>query len=112
MERRPFIVDHTDRGQVVPLMMLLVLVAAAAIVVLGLFAPPLDDAARARTAADAAARAGAAEGRSAAADLAAANGGDLESYTRAGDRVTVVVRVGSARHRAAARIDVRWIPGG
>ena len=56
----------------------------------------LEDRARARTAADAAALAGAAEGEAAARRLAAANGGRLVEFRREGDEVVVRVRVGVA----------------
>ena len=104
-----------DRGQVAPLMvvMLLVLtVAVAATVEIGRF---LDESARARTAADAAALAGAAAGRTEAAALAAANGGLLLSYTEQeadGDSnallVTVAVQVGRASQTARAERLVEW----
>lgn len=104
-----------DRGQAVPLMvvMLLVLmVAVAATVEIGRF---LDESARARTAADAAALAGAAAGRTEAAALAEANGGLLLSYTEQeadGDPnallVTVAVQVGRASQTARAERLVEW----
>ena len=104
-----------DRGQAAPLMvvMLVVLVVAvAATVEVGRF---LDESARARTAADAAALAGAAGGRPEAAALAAANGGLLLSYTEQqadGDSdallVTVAVRVGRASQTARAERLVEW----
>lgn len=107
--------EPRDRGQVAPLMvvMLLVLtVAVAATVEIGRF---LDESARARTAADAAALAGAAAGRTEAAALAAANGGLLLSYTEQeadGDSnamlVTVAVQVGRASQTARAERLVEW----
>ncbi len=66
------------------------------------------DAARARTAADAAALAGAADGRSAADRLAAANGGRVTSYRAEGDDVVVAVVVGEATARARASRDGTW----
>ncbi len=59
--------------------------------------PVLDDLLerqRARTAADAAALAGVADGRSAASELARANGGVLVAWSESNDVVTVTVRVG------------------
>lgn len=107
--------EPRDRGQAAPLMvvMLLVLmVAVAATVEIGRF---LDESARARTAADAAALAGAAAGRTEAAALAAANGGRLLSYTEQeadGDSnallVTVAVQVGRASQTARAERLVEW----
>jgi Flp pilus assembly protein TadG len=81
----------------------LVLVAVATVLVLGAIGGVLHDRARAQAAADAAALAGAAEGREAAADLAEANGGVLESFEEGGADVRVVVRVGRARAEAQAR---------
>lgn len=68
----------------------------------------LDEAARARTAADAAALAGAAEGRAAAAEMAAANGAELVAFERDGDRVTVAVRSGRVVRRSRAEASVTW----
>jgi hypothetical protein len=59
--------------------------------------------AEAQTAADAAALAGAVHGRAAAEDLAAANGGRLESWVAAGPEVEVVAVVAGERARARAR---------
>lgn len=70
------------------------------------------DAARARSAADAAALAGAADGRPAAGHLAAANGGRLTAYAEVAGDVVVVVRVGSASARARARQEGRWCDHG
>lgn len=57
---------------------------------------------RAQAAADAAALAGVVAGRSAAAELAAANGGELVWWSEIGDEVTVVVDVEGHRARARA----------
>ena len=57
---------------------------------------------QAQIAADSAALAGTAGGRSAAAELAAANGGVLVSFTLVGDAVQVVVRVDDAIATARA----------
>jgi hypothetical protein len=59
--------------------------------------------AHARTAADAAALAGAAEGRAAAEEVARANGAVLESFATDGPDVEVRVRVGSTHATARAR---------
>lgn len=69
----------------------------------------LDEAARARTAADAAALAGAAEGRAAAVEMAAANGAELVSFEQTGDQVTVAVRAGRLVRRARAEATVTWL---
>jgi hypothetical protein len=82
-----------------------VVVLVVALVALGLarLGGGAVDAARARTAADAAALAGAAEGRAAAAEVAGANGARLVSYRSLGTDVVVTVEVGPARVRARAR---------
>jgi len=92
--------------------LLVLTVAVAATVEIGRF---LDESARARTAADAAALAGAAAGRTEAAALAEANGGRLLSYTEweaDGDSnalfVTVAVQVGRASQTARAERLVEW----
>lgn len=95
--------DRPDAGQALPLLagaLALVVVLLLGLVALGNLA---DDRARAQTAADAAALAGAAEGRAAAAEVAGANDGRLESYATSGAEVEVVVRVGDATATARAR---------
>ncbi|MCY4423310.1 MAG: hypothetical protein OXC06_09595 [Acidimicrobiaceae bacterium] len=94
-------------------MLLLAVVAVVATVEIGRL---LNDSAAARTAADAAALAGAAAGRDAAASMAHANGGVLVSYHEeqaAGDAdallVTVAVRVGRAGQTARAEQQVEWV---
>jgi hypothetical protein len=91
-----------DRGQAVPIVVGVAAVLAVLAVAIARFGAGLHDAARARTAADAAALAGVEGGRSDAAALAAANGGVLESFRREGDDVVVVVQVGRARASARA----------
>lgn len=80
-------------------------IAGAAVVATARFGVAVHDAARARTAADAAALAGAVHGRVGASALAVANGGVLVRFERAtndpGADIVVEVRVGAAR--AAAR---------
>jgi hypothetical protein len=63
----------------------------------------LDDRAQARTAADAAALAGAADGEQAARQVASANDADLLEIERSGDEVVVQVRVGEVEAYAKAR---------
>ncbi len=63
----------------------------------------LDDRARARTAADAAALAGAADGERTAREVAGANGAHLVEIERNGDEVVVQVRVGEVEAYAKAR---------
>jgi hypothetical protein len=77
-----------------------VLIVLAAL--LGTLGGVVNDRARARTAADAAALAGAASGRTAAEAMAVANGGVVEDYRAVGDRTTVTVRVGRARATSTA----------
>lgn len=97
------------------MMVVMLLVLAVAVVALVEIGQLLDESARARTAADAAALAGAAAGRGEAAALAAANGGSLLSYIEqetAGDAdavlVTVEVQVGRASRTARAERLVTW----
>ena len=73
------------------------LVTLAVLPVLG----HLIDRQEARSAADAAALAGVVGGRSSSSALAAANGGELVSWSRSGRQVTVHVRVGD--HVVVAR---------
>jgi hypothetical protein len=79
--------------------------AVIAVLVLGTLARTVNDRARARTAADAAALAGVTGGPEAAARVAAANGGALERFEVIGPAVEASVRVGTAgaRSRAAPR---------
>lgn len=99
-----------DRGQALPLVALVVTVVAGVLVVAVRLAEPLDDAARARTAADAAALAGVADGPDAAARLARDNGGDLVDYAEIGDEVEVRVQVGAAVAIARAEASIIWLP--
>jgi len=101
---------HGEAGQALPWMMLLWMIGLSLIVVLVRMAPVLDDAARARTAADAAALAGAAAGEREARTIASANGAALLEYRQVGSTVTVLVLVGDVRARARAVSVVRWVP--
>jgi len=87
---------RADRGQAVPLLAAVLAIGVVAVVALGHLGEVGVDAARARTAADAAALAGAASGRGAASALAVANGGTLVSYRQEGGAVLVSVRVSAA----------------
>ena len=84
--------------------------AVVLILVAARLGAPLADAAQARTAADAAALAGAADGRAAAVRMAARNGGTLVEYASRPDGVEVQVRVGAAVARARATAEVEWLP--
>ena len=88
----------------------MVALCCAALLALVPVAGALDDRARARTAADAAALAGAADGEAAARQVAEANGADLLEIERTGDEVVVRVRVGDLDAYARARATRR--PGG
>jgi len=93
-----------DRGQAVPLVIAAVALAAVCLIGLGRFAAGAVDAARARTAADAAALAGVARGRGAAANAAASNGGRMVAFSVVGDDVVVRVTVGRATASARATL--------
>ena len=94
---------RSDRGQLAPLYAVIVLVAGGAMVLLAHLGVLAVHRAHARTAADAAALAGAAEGRSAAEEVARSNGAVLESFVVDGADVEVRVRVGSTHATARAR---------
>jgi hypothetical protein len=93
---------HGEQGQVLPLAAGVIAVAAVAMVLVVNLGRAANERARARTAADAVALAGAAEGHEAAQRIAAANHAVIEAYTLTGDGVLVRVRVGSARATARA----------
>jgi hypothetical protein len=91
-----------ERGQALPLLLVvLVLAAAVAVLVADLGAAAVHRA-RARTAADAAALAGAADGEAAARDVAQRNGAELVGFAVDGPIVEVVVRHGPASATATA----------
>ena len=94
---------RSDRGQLLPLYAVVVLVACVAMLLLVRLGVIATHRAHARTAADAAALAGAAEGRDAAEQVATANGAVLESFEADGDEVEVRVRVDNSHARARAR---------
>lgn len=98
-----------DRGQALPWMMLVVAAAMTLVVVAVRLAIVVDDAARARTAADAAALAGAAAGEPAARDLAERNGAELLSFERTWRGVRVEVRVGDVQAQAEASASTVWV---
>ena len=100
-----------ESGQATPLLALVVLLTAGASLALATMGVRAVDRARASAAADAAALAGAAEGPSAAAELATANGGRLDRWSEDHDAVQVAVSVegvvGEARARWRAGDDVQ-----
>jgi len=92
-----------DRGQATPLAAAMMALVLAAMVGLVPAARALADRAQARTAADAAALAGAVEGEPSARALAEQNGAELLSFRRSGTEVVVRVQVGGADAYARAR---------
>lgn len=103
--------DRSDDGQAVPLAVAMMAVACVALIALVPVGRALHHRAQARTAADAAALAGAAEGEQAAEALAAENGGDLVGFERQGDEVVVTVQVGGVAAAARARAGRRPAAG-
>jgi hypothetical protein len=93
---------RSESGQAMPFGLALVGLGAVLTMAVGELAGDVIDAARARTAADAAALAGVTGGRSAADRLAARNGGAVIAWGRAGRSVTLTVRVGDAVATARA----------
>lgn len=94
--------QRTEGGQALPLLALVIVVGGMAVVLLGRLGGAAVERARASAAADAAALAGAAEGRSSAQTLAGANGGRVVRYEELGDDVRVRARVGQAEASARA----------
>jgi D-alanyl-D-alanine carboxypeptidase len=90
----------------------MVALCCVALLALVPMAGALDDRARARTAADAAALAGAADGERTAREVAGANGADLLEIERNGDEVVVQVRVGDVAAYARARATRRSVAVG
>ena len=95
-----------DDGQAVPLLAGVLAVVVTLLIGLVALGNLVGARARAQTAADAAALAGAARGRPAAVAMAVENHGELESYAARDDEVEVTVRVGDAR--ATSRARRRW----
>ncbi len=92
-----------DSGQALPLLLVVLLVGVGAMVVLGRLGLRAMEAAQARTAADAAALAGAAEGTPGAEALARANGSATVDVQGGVGDATVTVRVGGVDARARAQ---------
>jgi hypothetical protein len=99
---------RSQRGQVAPLVAVILVAAGFLCVVVARFGVAAMTRADARTAADAAALAGAAGGRSAAEEIATANAGTIVRYEAAGHDVKLRVGVRDAAATAAARRE----PGG
>lgn len=102
----------SERGQATPLVAVVLLVAALALVPMSLLAEATIERAQARTAADAAALAGALEGEESARAVAAANGARLTGYVEVDEDVEVTVVVGDRRATARARRDTVVVPPG
>ena len=94
---------HDQRGSTLPFMVLAIVLAGVIVVLLGRVGGAATSRAGARNAADASALAGAAAGRSAADDLAKANGAELISYKETGNDTEVRVRIGQAEATGRAR---------
>jgi uncharacterized membrane protein len=94
-----------ERGQVVPLVAVVLVAALGAVLLLVQVGRVTVARSEAQTAADAAALAGALEGREGADELARANGAVLVSFTVDGAEVQVVVEHGEVRATARARRD-------
>jgi len=92
-----------ERGQAMPLVALVMAVAVVALLLVAHLGGTLVDRARARTAADAAALAGAQGGRAAAERASRDNHGTLERWTAGDGYVEVTVLIGRARATARAR---------
>jgi hypothetical protein len=96
-------VEDDQRGSILPLVALAMVLAGVTVVLLGRMGGAATARAGARNAADAAALAGAAEGRAAAIALASANGAELLSYEEIGLDTRVRVRLGMAEATGRAR---------
>jgi hypothetical protein len=94
-----------DSGQVLPLVSVVLVLVALVCVGLTRLGVGVAERAQARTAADAAALAGARDGEDVAGEVASQNHGELVAYVAQGGEVEVTVRVGgsTARARAARR---------
>lgn len=93
---------HHERGSTTPLVALLVLLAGGMCLGLGRMAGVAAAKARAETAADAAALAGAGEDETAAQDIARVNGAEITEYEADSGAVQVSVRIGDVEARARA----------
>ena len=99
---RPVRRRRGSRAQATPLWAVVLVLAALALVPTGLLIRAVVERAEARSAADAAALAGALEGEAAARSVAAANGAALVEYVERHDLVQVTVVVGDRRATARA----------
>src|SRR5438552_4683 len=92
-----------QQGSTLPFMALAIVLAGVTVILLGRGGGAATARAGARSAADAAALAGAASGRSAAEELAKANGAELLSYKEIGNDTEVRVRLGLAEATGRAQ---------
>jgi hypothetical protein len=95
--------QRTQRGQALPLLALVIVLAGGAVVLLGRVGQAAVERARAVSAADAAALAGAANGTDAAAEAAEANGARVRRYEDIDGDTRVRVSLGGAEASARAR---------
>lgn len=93
-----------EAGQATPILALVLVVAVGVAAAIGVGGRLVVARARAQTAADAAALAGAAEGEDAALELAEANEARLTSFERSGAAVTVRVAIGPVAATARATV--------
>lgn len=101
-------VNRSDRGQATPLWAVVLLLAGLLLIPTGMLVRATVERAEARSAADAAALAGALEDEAAARSVAAANGARLTRYEERGDLVEVTVVVGDRQAIARAERTVRF----
>ena len=99
-----------ERGQILPLVAVIIVVAGLACVMTVRIGAAAVSRARAVTAGDSAALAGAAAGPDAARSAAESNGGQLVGYQQLGTDTRVEVEVGSARATARARPEDDTVP--
>lgn len=107
-------VRRSERGQATPLWAIVLVLAGLLLVPTGLLVRATLERAEARSAADAAALAGALDGEAAARSVAERNGARLVGYDERADLVEVTVVVGDRRATARAERDLvlRPPPGG
>ncbi len=98
---------RSERGQATPLWAVVLVLAGLLLVPTGMLVRATVQRAEARSAADAAALAGALEDEAAARSVAAANGAELVEYEARGDLVEVTVVVGDRQATARAERTVR-----
>lgn len=101
---------RSDRGQATPLWAVVLVLAGLLLVPTGMLVRATVQRAEARSAADAAALAGALEDEAAARSVARANGAELIAHEVRGDLVEVTVVVGDRKATARAERTVRLEP--